>query len=251
MRTSNPNSNLLRRTLHSQCSAHSSCSWHTTAHACNGVVNATSQMLLFREAKFCPAPPGDSITRKSLFDALVAGCIPVIFAKASLSQYLWYFNQSELQDIAIFIPKQSILEQSANFLEILQAISEEEVARRQRLIASIAPRLQYAVVPEDVKADEGHVWSPPFPDAVDVIVSRILDRRTIEPLDGFSEIDLIRHKCMQNDIMQNHADYAGLFPGKSKGGAGSNVAERIWKANRCDLYNRSEGLHTPTFSIVW
>lgn len=105
VKTSNTNSNFLRRTLHSQCLAAASasaspsgsngtmCSWFTTAHACNGVVNATSQMLLFQRAVFCPAPPGDSITRKSIFDSLVSGCIPVIFAKGSMNQYLWYFNK--------------------------------------------------------------------------------------------------------------------------------------------------------------
>jgi xyloglucan galactosyltransferase MUR3 len=96
VRTSNTNSNLLRRTLFAQCNRSPVCQWHTTAHACNGVVNASTQMLLFREAKFCPAPPGDSITRKSIFDALIAGCVPVIFAKASISQYLWYFTKEQV-----------------------------------------------------------------------------------------------------------------------------------------------------------
>ena len=48
-------------------------------------------------------------------------------------------------------------------------------------------------------------------DAVDVLTERILDRRTIEPINGFSEEELIRQKCMQNDIMQNHADYTGRY----------------------------------------
>jgi hypothetical protein len=60
------------------------------------VVNASSQMLLFQRAQYCPAPPGDSITRKSLFDSLVAGCVPVLFAKASLGQYLWFFTAEEV-----------------------------------------------------------------------------------------------------------------------------------------------------------
>lgn len=251
VRTSNMNSNMLRRTLLAQCQADESCQWHTTAHACNGVVNATSQMLMFRQAKFCPAPPGDSITRKSLFDALVAGCVPVIFAKASLSQYLWYFTKQQLEDVAIFIPKQAILEKAANFLDILGSISDEDLERRQRIIAQIAPSLQYAVVPARINVTRGDVWTPPMTDAVDVIISKMLDRRTIEPLTGFSEDDLTRQKCMQNDIMQNHADYAGLFPGKSKGTQGNNVAERIWKANRCEIYNRTEGFRTPTFTIEW
>lgn len=62
------------------------------------MVNATTQMMMFQRAQYCPAPPGDSITRKSLFDSLVSGCVPVLFAKASLRQYLWFFNESEVSD---------------------------------------------------------------------------------------------------------------------------------------------------------
>jgi hypothetical protein len=65
------------------------------------VVNASSQMLLFQRAQYCPAPPGDSITRKSLFDSLVAGCVPVLFAKASLGQYLWFFTAEEVRTIRV------------------------------------------------------------------------------------------------------------------------------------------------------
>ena len=61
------------------------------------VVNASSQMMLFQRAQYCPAPPGDSITRKSLFDSLVAGCVPVLFAKASLRQYMWFFTEKEVR----------------------------------------------------------------------------------------------------------------------------------------------------------
>lgn len=98
VKTANVNSNAFRKALYSQCQQDVSCQWYTTAHACNGVVNATNQLLLFRRAKFCPAPAGDSITRKSIFDSLLAGCIPVIFARASMSQYHWYFSD---QDVSV------------------------------------------------------------------------------------------------------------------------------------------------------
>lgn len=37
LKTAQPNSNNLRRLLHSQCEADKSCLWHRTAHSCNGV----------------------------------------------------------------------------------------------------------------------------------------------------------------------------------------------------------------------
>lgn len=251
VKTANVNSNMFRKTLYSQCQQDVSCQWYTTAHACNGVVNATNQLLLFRRAKFCPAPAGDSITRKSIFDSLLAGCIPVIFARASMSQYLWYFSEQDLNDVAVYIPKQMIMESNGNFLTILRAIDSQEVLRKQQAIARIAPRLQYAVVPERIDPKRGDIWDPPVHDAAAVIIDRVLDRRTIEPIDGFSEQDLVQQKCLQNDIMQNHADYAGLFPGKTKGDAGSNVSNRVWSKNKCDTYSREKGFNASTFSVMW
>lgn len=141
------------------------------------IVNATSTMLLLRQAVFCPAPTGDSITRKSLFDSLVAGCIPVLFSRASLAQYSWHLSEQDVSSCAIasflevvycvlyqllnatallmllqvdrvsvYIPMSKINEQNANFLEILRAIPSDEVRRKQQHIASIAPTLQYSIV---------------------------------------------------------------------------------------------------------
>jgi xyloglucan galactosyltransferase MUR3 len=89
VRTSQAASRELRTKLHSQCQAERepNCVWRATPHSCNGVVNASDSMLLFKRAKYCPAPSGDSLTRKSLFDSLVAGCVPVLFSRASLTQY--------------------------------------------------------------------------------------------------------------------------------------------------------------------
>jgi hypothetical protein len=62
-KTWSTNSNALRRTLYSQCNADAGCQWHVTPHASNGVVNASSQMLLFLSAGLnflpscAPSPP--------------------------------------------------------------------------------------------------------------------------------------------------------------------------------------------------
>jgi hypothetical protein len=108
VRTSNMASNALRRELQRQCLHYSnltissstsssttiqpSCHWYSIAHACTGVLNASSEMQLFLQATFCPAPPGDSLTRKSICDALLTSCIPAIFDAMSLGLYFWHFT---------------------------------------------------------------------------------------------------------------------------------------------------------------
>ncbi|KAM0921393.1 hypothetical protein ACQ4PT_006873 [Festuca glaucescens] len=48
-------------------------------------------MHLLESAEFCVQPRGDSFTRKSTFDSILAGCIPVFFHPVSAYlQYIWY-----------------------------------------------------------------------------------------------------------------------------------------------------------------
>ena len=44
------------------------------------------------------------MTRKSVFDSLVAGCVPVIFARASLAQYGWHLSAAQVRAVAVLIP---------------------------------------------------------------------------------------------------------------------------------------------------
>jgi hypothetical protein len=96
------------------------------------------------------------------------------------------------------------IEEGTNFLHVLRAMSPEEVRRKQEAVARIAPRLQYSVIPERVAtAPPGTVtWRPPFRDAVDVIVERIVDPSTVDPLDGYSNQELMRQHMEQKAIMQ-------------------------------------------------
>ena len=128
--------------MQAHCKASSStCLWFDAAHACHGVVNQSDAMMLYRESIFCLAPPGDSLTRKSLFDSFATGCIPVIFIKGTISQYFWHIAPEVIDDITVFIPGQGIIDGSVNFLNVLRDISSEEVEKKQRNIERIAPTL--------------------------------------------------------------------------------------------------------------
>lgn len=146
VKTKNPTSNVLRRLLFQQCSNSPSCVWEKTAHACSGVVNQTSAIYKFRRARYCLAPPGDSLTRKSLFDSLLAGCVPVIFVRGSLLQYDWHLSEQEVAAVSVYISMQRMVRERASFMEVLEAIPAAELLAKQREIERIAPRLQYAVV---------------------------------------------------------------------------------------------------------
>lgn len=98
-----------------------------------------------------------------------------------------------------------------NFLDYLKKISPEDILRKQKAIEIIAPTLQYSVIPENVgNGDDCKTWKSPFRDAADVIIEKILDKKTVEPIDGFSDEELFEQHERQNDIMDYHDDYAAL-----------------------------------------
>ena len=179
--------------------------------------------------------------------------MPVIFAKASLAQYAWHLSSADIEAIAVYIPRTAILKENVNFIDVLRAITPEELRKKQLAIERIAPRLQYSVVPNTTtsststaakkqqqqqqlkkKKRGGHStylqWDSPIRDAADVIIDRLLDRNTVEPMEGFSEEELRKQKCRQNILVKYHPDYAGLFPSGTK----HLVAGRLWKKFRCE-----------------
>ena len=160
--------------------------------------------------RYCPAPSGDSLTRKSLFDALVAGCVPVIFSRASLTQYKWFLSRQDVDEVAVYIPMKTINNDGGNFIAILKAIPPEELARKQAAVRRIAPSLQYSIVPDRVREDLGQTWSPPFRDAGEVVIERVLDRRTIEPVEGYTYEELKRLNLEQKLLSETHEDYAAM-----------------------------------------
>lgn len=260
--TKNIAANAFRRALQTQCRSSpssSSCHWYNTTHSCNGIINAIDQMKLFQRAQYCLSPPGDTVTRKSLFDALIAGCVPVIFAKATITQYSWYFTMQEIEDISIYISIPSILVQGTNFISILSAIPKETLLLKQRAIEKLAPRLQYSVIPAQISQqinistignskysdDPVILWEPPYYDAVNVVIDKILDHQNIQPLDGFTIDQRRRHKCIQNDLISYHYEYGGLF----KSGTVTLAAGKMWKNIKCLIPNPKSPYINSTIPI--
>ncbi|CAK9250377.1 unnamed protein product [Sphagnum jensenii] len=156
VKTSQANSNRLRKLLYTQCvdNGNSVCQWHVTAHSCSGV-----------------------------------------------------------DEVSVYIPMRVINEEGANFIDILRKMPDSELQKKQMAIERLAPSLQYSVVPARVgRGDDGRTWRPPHPDATDIIISRLLDPHTIEPLSGFTDEEILEQVAEQNRIMEEHEDYAALRP---------------------------------------
>lgn len=110
----------------------------------NVCLSPESTVKLFMKSEFCLQPPGDSPTRKSVFDSLIAGCIPVLFNPfTAYYQYPWHLpaNQSSY---SVYVPEESVKQREINVIEVLQKIPDEQRKEmRKTIIQEIMPGLVY------------------------------------------------------------------------------------------------------------
>ncbi|KAE8656808.1 Xyloglucan galactosyltransferase KATAMARI1-like protein [Hibiscus syriacus] len=122
---------------------------------------------LFQSSIFCLQPSGDSYTRRSIFDSIVAGCIPVFFHPGSAYvQYIWHFPK-DYRKYSVFIPERDVKSGKANIERILQRVSREKRAAMRDEVINMIPSVIYANPSSRLRKTE---------DAFDLTVKGVLDR---------------------------------------------------------------------------
>lgn len=124
-------------------------------------------MEVFQDSVFCLQPPGDSLTRRSIFDSILAGCIPVFFNTGSAyTQYLWYFPRNQ-NKYSIFIPEDDINKQRVSIEKVLSRVGSKNVKRMREEVVNMIPNIIYADPSSPL---------PNLEDAFDVAVRGVLER---------------------------------------------------------------------------
>ncbi|CAN6856605.1 unnamed protein product [Brassica oleracea] len=140
-RPGNPDS--IRSTLIDQCtSSPDQCRFlNCTSGGCD---KSESVIELFQDSEFCLQPPGDSPTRKSVFDSLVAGCIPVIFDPyTAYYQYTWHLPEDH-RTYSVYINKEDLKAKKVNVINELMAMSlREREDMRSYIVHELLPGLVY------------------------------------------------------------------------------------------------------------
>ena len=176
--TLNPAHTKIRRAMTQQCNASSECHWMQIAHTSKDS-SIGDYLSIYKQAKFCLCPPGDDPARKAVFDAILSGCIPVIFEKATIyNQYPWHIGEEAALDISVSIPGGLVRAGKLDFMQVLLNIPSDVIKLKQEALARVAPRVQYAMPPLkllDDPADETP-WDPPFPDGVDITLDGLFER---------------------------------------------------------------------------
>ncbi|KAL4022782.1 hypothetical protein IC575_016527 [Cucumis melo] len=123
---------------------------------------------LFLESEFCLQPPGDSPTRKSVFDSLISGCIPVFFDPfTAYYQYPWHLPEDHGK-YSVMIDKKELKRSGENVVKKLEGISlEKREEMRSYIIYELMPGLVYG--------DSNNVIEK-FQDAYHIAINNLLQR---------------------------------------------------------------------------
>ncbi|KAK9725859.1 hypothetical protein RND81_05G174300 [Saponaria officinalis] len=98
----------------------------------------------YLQTDFCLQPPGDSFTRRSTFDSILAGCIPVFFHPGSAyAQYMWHFPRNYTK-YSVFIPIKGIENRTVRVEEVLSKYSERDISAMRQEVVGLIPRIIYA-----------------------------------------------------------------------------------------------------------
>ncbi|KAG0630056.1 hypothetical protein M758_1G151300 [Ceratodon purpureus] len=103
--------------------------------------NVQTLYKLYSESVFCLQPAGDSPTRKGIFDTLLSGCIPVVFARnQTVEQYLWHLPGNG-SNYSVQLDGEAVAFDHYDVMGHLERIPKEEVERLQESIVQLIPRL--------------------------------------------------------------------------------------------------------------
>ncbi|KAK6928941.1 Exostosin, GT47 domain [Dillenia turbinata] len=144
------------------------CDWRPNSDC----YNPAKIMKLFESSNFCLQPPGDSYTRKSTFDSIVAGCIPVFFHPGSAYiQYIWHLPKN-YSKYSVYIPEYLVREKNVSIEKVLLGISEKEVSRMREEVVRLIPKVIYSNPASRLETVEDA-----FDKAVKGVVERVEKRR--------------------------------------------------------------------------
>jgi len=141
----------LRKALKWACLRHNSstCFYKEPCHT-GRIMNQSSCLrpvdiaLSYRGSTFCLQPGGDNVARKGIVDALLLGCIPVLFHRGQLAQWPWHWG-SWASSATVLINETAVRAGELDVVQALLSLSPTVVSAKQRVIASNAHTMQYSL----------------------------------------------------------------------------------------------------------
>ncbi|CAM0870713.1 unnamed protein product [Alopecurus aequalis] len=166
-RPGDPNS--IRHHLIRECNGSASCNLVQCRKGEKRCLVPSTFMRMFQTARFCLQPPGDTYTRRSAFDAILAGCVPVFFHQDSAyRQYRWHLPDDRAA-YSVFISEEAVRNGNASgsVEETLRRIPQRVAERMTETIIGLIPKLVYADPRSKLET---------LKDAVDVTLDAVINR---------------------------------------------------------------------------
>uniref|UniRef100_A0ACD5UGP0 Uncharacterized protein n=1 Tax=Avena sativa TaxID=4498 RepID=A0ACD5UGP0_AVESA len=162
----------IRSEVIAQCNGSPKCQQLRCANGATQCHAPADIIRLFRRSVFCLQPPGDSYTRRSAFDAMLAGCVPVFFHPSSAYlQYVWHLPKDHAR-YSVFIPEDQVRAAAGNVSFIEETLSRIPPATVREMQAEVV-----RLVPGLVYADPRHTLDT-VKDAFDLAVQGVLRKLT-------------------------------------------------------------------------
>jgi septum formation topological specificity factor MinE len=191
-------------------------------------------MKMFQSSLFCLQPQGDSYTRRSAFDSMLAGCIPVFFHPGSAYvQYTWHLPKNYTR-YSVFIPEADIRTRNASIEERLKSIHPDVVKNMREEVINLIPRVIYADPRSKLET---------LKDAFDVSIEAIIKKVTKLRRDiiaGREDKDFIEENSWKYSLLEDGQRTVGphewdpfFSKPKEKGGdpssSSAEAAKNSWK----------------------
>ncbi|KAG0477891.1 hypothetical protein HPP92_012610 [Vanilla planifolia] len=236
-RPDNPKS--IRGQIIEQCKASPVCKLLECDFGESKCHSPSSIMQMFQSSLFCLQPQGDSYTRRSAFDSMLAGCIPVFFHPGSAyTQYTWHLPRNYTK-YSVFIPEDGIRKNNVNIEETLKQIPSEVVKVMREEVISLIPGIIYADPRSKLET---------LKDAFDVAVQAVIKKVTKlrkDIIEGREDKDFIEENSWKYNLLEEGQHKVGPHewdpffskPKDANGDSGSSVSESAmnsWKNEQRD-----------------
>ena len=100
---------------------------------------------MYWRSTFCLQPGGDSVARKGILDALLMGCIPVLFHTGQRLMWPWHWG-SWVEEATVLIQDTKVITGEVDVVAELQAIPRARIERMQATLAQQAHRMHYSAI---------------------------------------------------------------------------------------------------------
>ncbi|CAJ2668160.1 unnamed protein product [Trifolium pratense] len=192
------NEESIRGKIIEQCRGSSFCKFIDCSYGGEKCDDPVNVMKVFENSVFSLQPSGDSYTRRSIFDSILAGCIPVFFHPGTAySQYKWHLPKTRTK-YSVYIPVKDVKEWNVDIEKVLLRIPEKDVIAMREEVIKLIPKIVYA----DPRGKLDN-----FEDAFDLALKGILERienvretmrKGKDPSVGFADEDHYKYTFSDN-----------------------------------------------------